>query len=143
MKKIQKNKLINIVLITLLFVFAFVILIDRQKNNNLGDMGFTKFDLKTIVGKQLVVRDMDAIYPKYYVIYFNQKDNSYIIHNFNYYETRSQYDLEFNRLLKSVVDYNVDDYMIRILHSKGLGSFNEIKNNLSYIIGSNNLRNVE
>ena len=90
--------------------------------------------------KQLVFEDLDSVHPKYYVLYYDNTDGSYIIHGFNFYQTDSQYELEFHRLLNSILDYNYNDYMIRYLYDSGRGSYNEIVSQLNSIVGSNNIK---
>ena len=80
---------------------------------------------------------MHAIYPKYYVVYVN--DNHYSLYVYNYYETVSQYNLEYNRLIDKIVDYNIKDKMIRYIASNGYGTYNEILNNLQELTECNDL----
>ena len=85
-----------------------------------------------------MARDSSAIYPKYYVVYVS--GNEYTAYVYNYYDTVSQYTLEFNRLLDKIVDYNEKDKMIRYLYDRGYGTYNEVLNNLEMLVDSSNLK---
>lgn len=148
MKKNKSNKELNVFnktlyvfIVAITFTFAFIILIRKQNGDNLGDVAINSFDGQSIYGKKLVARDMDMIYPKYYVAYFD--GNDYIIHTFHYYNTESQYELEFQRLRYSIVDYNKGDNMIRCDLTRGLGSYDYVKNNFGDIVKSKNIVFVE
>ena len=138
-KKVKDyNKSMRIGII-ILFVFAFIILIDKQRDNEeiLGDIADSGY-FRSIPSKQIAVRDLSAIYPRYYVFYFDNTDNTYIVHSFNYYQTDSQYELELYNHLKYVVDYNYEYYMIRYVYGKGQGNYNDMFEEISSIIDSNN-----
>ena len=127
--------------IILVFISAFIILIDRHYNNEyLADVVNNEFIYRTIPGKQIVVRDMNAIYPKYFIIYFDNTDNTYIAHVMHYYQTDSQYELEYYNNLDSIIDYNYDDYMIRCLYKKGHGTYQDVLEELSFLINSDNYK---
>jgi hypothetical protein len=115
-----------------------MLLIDKKNNDYMNDIHDGGFNVSPEVGKVIVARDMDAIYPKYYVVYTD--DDSYSIYVYNYYETVSQYELEFNRLIDDIVDYNEKDRMIRYLYDRGYGTYNEVLNNLSMLVNSTNLK---
>ena len=136
----MKNDKTLLIGICILFVFIFIILVGKQQDNKLADITDSPFNMTTIEGSQLVARDLDAIYPKYYVVFFDNTDNTYIIHCFNYYETSSQYDLEFNRLLSSIVDYDYEKNMIRYIVSKGYGDFYTVRDDLPFLTNSLNLK---
>lgn len=141
MEKIKRknyDKKIRIGII-ILFIFAFIILIDKQQESeNLADIIDNSFYTRTIENKQIVVRDLNAIYPKYFVLYFDNTDNTYIVHSFNYYQTDSQYELEFYAHLKKLVDYNYSDYMIRYVYDNGIGSYYDVIDEIGLIIDSDN-----
>ena len=146
-KKVNNSKKGNFAIylgIVLIFVAAFIFLIDMQNRNNddnvLADVVDGHDTLRTIEGRQIVVRDLKAIYPKYFVIYIDSTDNTYIVHSFNYYQTVSQYELEYNNHLNSIVDYNYNEYMIRYVYGKGEGTYNQILDTLSFIIGTDNYK---
>ncbi len=133
-----RNKFLSLLIVVVCFAIAFVILIKAQQqdayyNKVKGD----SFNIKPEYGKTLVAKDTGTIYPKYYVVYFSEDE--YSIYVYNYYETVSQYELEFNRLIDSVVDYNSKDKMIRYLHSRGYGTYQSVIDNLTYIVDSENL----
>ena len=144
MRKVKKEKDYGLSIrigIVILFIYAFIILISKQQDNNvLADISDANFNLKTIPAKQLVLRDFNAIYPKYYVFYFDNTDNTYIIHSFNYYQTDSQYELEFNNHLKKLVDYDYSEYMIRYIYKEGNGNYNSLMEDISVIIDSDNYK---
>jgi hypothetical protein len=136
--KDNSTKYLCLFVIVIAFTFAFMLLIDKQNNNYMNDIHDGGFSVTPEVGKVIVARDMDAIYPKYYVVYTT--DDSYSIYVYNYYETVSQYELEYNRLIDSIVDYNEKDRMIRYLYDRGYGTYNEVLNNLSMLVNSSNLK---
>ena len=135
MKKIKKNnksfKILYLFVVIIIFTLAFVLLVNRQNEKKLADSIESNFNIKPEVGKVIVARDMHAIYPKYYVIFID--NNRYSLYVYNYYDTVSQYNLEFNRLIDKIVDYSMKDKMIRYLDSRGYGTYNEVLNNLSII----------
>lgn len=132
------NKVVCLFIVVITFSFLFVVLIRKQQGNNLGDLLVSsKLQEKTIYGKEILARDMDAIYPKYYVVY--TMNNTYVVQSINYYETESQFNLEFSRLLNSIADYNRKEKMIRYDVSRGEASYDELKNNLSFYVGAPNL----
>lgn len=133
----NSSRYLYLLLVLVLFFAAFILLIDRQTNymNDITDGGF---NVKPEVGKVIVARDMNAIYPKYYVVYTNA--DNYSIYVYNYYETISQYELEYNRLAETIVDYNEKDKMIRYIYDRGYGTYNEVLNNLSMLVDSDNLK---
>ena len=135
------NKTLYVFIVTIIFTLAFTLLIKKQQGDNLGDITNTSFNVKSVYGKTLVAKDLDMIYPKYYVAYFD--GNDYIIHTFNYYNTESQYDLEFQRLLYSIVDYNHNDNMIRCELTRGIGNYDYVKNIFKDIVNANNLTFLE
>lgn len=139
---IEKNGLkkgLTLVGVLVVFVGAFVLLIDKKKKEEmLGDVNESNFKLKTQEGKQLVVKDMDSSYDKYYVIYFGE--DTFDIHAFNYYNNDFEYENGFNNLISNVIDYNKNERMIRLLYTKGLGSYDSVLTNLSSILESSNLK---
>lgn len=131
-------KLLYLFIVIIVFTIAFLLLINKQKEETLADTIESNFNIKKETGKVIVARDMYSIYPKYYVIYFN--NNAYSFYVYNYYDTVSQYNLEFNRLIDKIVDYNIKDKMIRYLDSRGYGAYNEVLNNLSSITNCKELK---
>ena len=136
--KDNSTKYLCLFIVVIAFTFAFMLLIDKKNNDYMNDIHDGGFDVSPEIGKVIVARDMDAIYPKYYVVYTD--DDSYSIYVYNYYETVSQYELEFNRLIDDIVDYNEKDRMIRYLYDRGYGTYNEVLNNLSMLVNSTNLK---
>ena len=139
-KKEQSNgtKFLCLFVVVVAFTIAFVVLINKQKDDAYyANMKGNGFSIKPEEGKTIVAKDLNAIYPKYYVIYVN--DDEFSLYVFNYYETVSQYNLEFNRLIDKIVDYNAKEKMIRYLHSRGYGTYSEVLNNLDTLVESDNL----
>ena len=138
-KKDNSTKYLCLFVVVVAFSLAFALLINRQQNGSyMNDLAGNGFNVKPEVGKVIVARDMKAIYPKYYVVY--TEEDEYSIYVYNYYDTTSQYELEYNRLIDDIVDYNAKDKMIRYLYDRGYGTYNEVLNNLSMIVNSTNLR---
>ena len=138
-RKDNSTKYLCLFIVIVGFAFAFALLIDKQQNGSyMNDINEGSFNVKPEVGKVIVARDIDAIYPKYYVAY--TEGDSYSIYVYNYYETTSQYELEYNRLIDKIVDYNAKDKMIRYIYDRGYGTYNEVLNNLSMIVNVKNLR---
>ena len=137
-KKDNSTKYLCLFIVVVAFSLAFALLINRQQNGGYMNDVNNSFSVKPQVGKVIVARDLNAIYPKYYVVYTD--DGEYSIYVYNYYETSSQYELEYNRLIDDIVDYNAKDKMIRYLYDRGYGTYNEVLNNLAMIVGSDNIR---
>ena len=137
--KTKKSKFPLILGVIILFVFAFIILIDKQNERNMGDVYSSVFGVTPIANERIVARDLNSIYPKYYVVYCDNTDDSYIIHSFNYYQNKEQYELEFSRLYKDIVDYDYENNMIRYVYSSGYDSYNELLNNLGIIVSTDNI----
>ena len=132
------TKYLCLFIVVVAFTFAFVLLINKQKNDSyLNDLN-ESLNITPEVGKTIVARDMNAIYPRYFVV--NVDGEKYTIYVYNYYETISQYELEYNRLIDRIVDYNAKDKMIRYLYGRGYGTYGEVLNNLSQLVDSTNLR---
>lgn len=143
MRKIDSKKIISLLAVFIVFVGAFVLLINKNKEENLADIGEQiPFNVQTIKGKQLVARDMNSSYPKFYVVYFGF-DDEFDIHVYNFYNSFAEYHSEFNALMDNVLDYNAKEKMIRILYTKGVGEYEKVKNNLGEIVESDNLRIYE
>ena len=143
-KKVDKNvekiqKLFYLGAVVIVFVMAFMLLIKKNQNDNLADVVMDNFNVKTITGKQLVVKDLNYTYPKYYVIYFGPSD-SFDVHAFNYYQNKGQYESEFKSLFNNIIDYNNNKKMIRVLYTRGIGSYQKVLDNLTTILNSNNLK---
>jgi len=136
-KNESSTKYLYLFIVIVVFSFAFGLLINKQNDNYLNDLKENNLGVTPELGKVIVARDMNAIYPKYYVIYTD--DNEYSIYVYNYYETSSQYELEYNRLISDIVDYNAKDKMIRYIYDRGYGTYNEVLNNLSALVNSDNL----
>jgi len=136
--KDNSMKYLCLFIVIIAFTFAFMLLINKQNNEYLNDLNERGFSIHPEVGKVIVARDTNAIYPKYYVVYTNE--DNYSIYVYNYYETVSQYELEYNRLIDKIVDYSERDKMIRYLYGRGYGTYNEVLNNLSMLVDSNNLK---
>ena len=137
-RKDNSTKYLCLFIVVIAFTFAFMLLINKQNNSYMNDINEGGFNITPEVGKVIVAKDMDAIYPKYYVVYVN--DDNYSIYVYNYYETISQYELEYSRLIDKIVDYNEKDRMIRYMFDRGYGTYNEVLSNLSMIVDSNNLK---
>ena len=138
-KQDNSMKYLGLFIIIVVFAFSFAMLIDKQqKDSYMNDLNENGFNVKPQLGKVIVSRDMTAIYPKYYVVYVNEDE--YSIYVYNYYETTSQYELEYARLINDIVDYNAKDKMIRYLFGKGYGTYNEVLSNLSVLVDCDNLR---
>ena len=132
------KSLFRVLGVFVVFILVFIVLVNKQKSETFGDVASKSFSVSTIQGKQLVARDTSSIYPRYFVVYFSYLDRSYIVHSFNYYDTESQYELDFNRYLSKVVDYDYNKYMLRYIYKEGYGSYDEVKEELPDIINSNN-----
>ena len=115
-----------------------MLLINKQNNSYMNDITDGGFNIKPVEGEIIVARDLNAIYPKYYVAYTH--DDNFAVYVYNYYETVSQYELEYNRLIDSIVDYNEKDKMIRYILYRGYGTYEEVLNNLSIIVESSNIK---
>ena len=139
MKKKEKvfNKILYLFIVVVGFSFAFALLINKQQQNNLADVNNSKYNEKTIYGKQVVARDMDSIYPKYYIALF--MDNSYVIQSIDFYDTNSQYELDFSREKYSIIDYDKSQKMIRYEIKRGKASYEELRDNFAAIIGVDNI----
>ena len=139
--KVQKDnsmKYLCLFIVVIAFTFAFMLLINKQNNSYMNDINDGGFNITPEVGERIVARDMNAIYPRYFVVYTDE--DTYSIYVYNYYDTISQYDLEFNRLIDKIVDYNEKDKMKRYLYDRGYGTYNEVLANLSMLVDSNNLK---
>ena len=132
-------KFLCLVIVIMAFGLAFGLLIKKQFDNSyLNDVSANKLNVIPEVGKTIVAKDNNAIYPKYYVV--NISGDAYSIYVYNYYDTISQYELEFNRLINSIVDYNSKNKMIRYIHSRGYGTYYEILSNLPILVECDNLK---
>ena len=131
-------KYLCLFIVVLVFTFAFMLLINKQKDSYMNDINEGSFEVRPKEGEVIVARDMEAIYPKYYVVYFS--DDNFTIYSYSYYDTVSQYELEYNRLINSVVDYNEKDKMIRCLIDRGYGTYEEVLDNLSMLVDASNLK---
>ena len=137
-KQIRNNKFLYLLIVIVMYTVAIIVLINRQSRDVYYlNMTENNFSVSPKVGETIVARDKDSIYPKYYVVYVN--NNEYSIYVFNYYDTTSQYNLEFNRLIDKIVDYNSKDKMIRYLHSRGYGTYEEVYENLPALVESSSL----
>ena len=136
--KDNSTKYLCLFIVVIAFTFAFMLLINKQNNLYMNDITDGGFSVKPEEGKVIVARDMDAIYPKFFVVYTNE--DSYTIYVYNYYDTISQYELEYNRLIDRIVDYNVKDRMIRYIYDRGYGTYEEVLDNLSMLVGASNLK---
>lgn len=136
--KDNSMKYLCLFIVVIAFTFAFMLLIDKQNNNYMNDIHDGGFNVTPEVGKVIVARDMQAIYPKYYVVYTD--NDTYSIYVYNYYDTVSQYELEYNRLIDRIVDYNEKDKMIRYLFDRGYGSYNEVLSNMSMLVDSKDIK---
>ena len=139
-KKDNSTKILCLFIVIIAFTLAFALLINKQDGNAelLADVKNNSFNIQPEEGKVIVARDMTAIYPKFYVVYVN--DETYSAYAFNYYETTSQYNLEYNRLIDSIVDYNIKEKMIRTFIGRDYGTYDEVLNNLSFILECNDLK---
>lgn len=135
---INFNKVLYLFIIVISFSFAFVMLIKKQQNDNLGDVDLAYLTEKTVYNKQIVVQDLDSIYPRYFVLYFS--GDEFVTHSYNYYNTESQYDLEFSRYIKQMVDYNRKEYMIRYIYNNGYGIYDNVKQDVSNILNLSNIK---
>lgn len=139
-KKDNSTKFLCLFIVVIAFTLVFALLISKQEGNPelLADVRNNSFNVKPEIGKVIVARDMTAIYPKFYVVYID--DDMYSIYEYNYYETVSQYNLEYNRLINSIVDYNIKEKMIRTINGRGYGTYNEVLDNLSSLVNCNDLK---
>ena len=96
-----------------------------------------------LFNERIVLEDMNSIYKRYFVIYLDKTDNSFIIHSFNYYNTLSQYELDFNRLKEKIVDYNINENYIRYVYSSGIGNYNDVINNIENILDTKYIKIYE
>ena len=138
-RKKRNKKIITTILSIIIFIIAFILLINKNTSNQ-GDIKETSFNITPEYQKRIVLEDMDSIYKRYFVIYLDNTDNTYIVHSFNYYNTQSQYELEFHRLKEKILDYNINEYYIRYVYSDGFGSYNDVLNNLENITDSRNIK---
>jgi len=137
--KDNSTKYLCLFVVVIAFTLAFALLINKQNgNSDMYDIEGKGFNVKPEAGKVIVARDMGAIYPKYFVAYVDLDEFS--IYVYNYYETSSQYELEYNRLIDDIVDYNAKEKMIRYLFGRGYSTYDELLANLSSITNCNNLR---
>ena len=117
-RKKRNKKIITTILSIIIFIIAFILLINKNTSNQ-GDIKETSFNITPEYQKRIVLEDMDSIYKRYFVIYLDNTDNTYIVHSFNYYNTQSQYELDFHRLKETIVDYNINEYYIRNFYKEG------------------------
>ena len=138
-KKKRNKKIITTIFSIIIFILSFILLINKN-NDNLGDIKETSFNIVPSYKERIVLEDMDSIYKRYYVIYLDNTDNTYIVHSFNYYNTQSQYELEFQRLKDKILDYNINEYYIRYLYKEGIGNYSNILNNIENITDSRHIK---
>ena len=138
-KKKRNKKIITTIFSIIIFILSFILLINKN-NDNLGDIKETSFNIVPSYKERIVLEDMDSIYKRYYVIYLDNTDNTYIVHSFNYYNTQSQYELEFQRLKDKILDYNINEYYIRYLYKEGIGNYSNILNNIENITDSRHMK---
>ncbi len=138
-KKKRNKKIITTIFSIIIFILSFILLINKN-NDNLGDIKETSFNIVPSYKERIVLEDMDSIYKRYYVIYLDNTDNTYIVHSFNYYNTQSQYELEFQRLKDKILDYNINEYYIRYLYKEGIGDYSNILNNIENITDSRHIK---
>ena len=136
--KDNSTKYLCLFIVVIAFTFAFMLLINKQSDSYMNDIMDGGFNIKPVEGEVIVARDLNAIYPKYYVAYTH--DDNFAVYVYNYYETVSQYELEYNRLIDSIVDYNEKDKMIRYILYRGYGTYEEVLNNLSISVESSNIK---
>lgn len=137
-KQSSGTKFLCLFIVIIAFTLAFVFLINKQQLDvYYANVNGNKFSVKPEEGKTIVAKDLKAIYPKYYVAYIY--DDEYSLYVYNYYETTSQYNLEFNRLIDKIVDYDAKNKMIRYLQSRGNGTYSDVLSNLSTLVESDNL----
>ena len=138
-KKKRNKKIITTIFSIIIFILSFILLINKN-NDNLGDIKETSFNIVPSYKERIVLEDMDSIYKRYYVIYLDNTDNTYIVHSFNYHNTQSQYELEFQRLKDKILDYNINEYYIRYLYKEGIGNYSNILNNIENITDSRHMK---
>ena len=136
--KDNSTKYLCLFIVVIAFTFAFMLLINKQNNSYMNDINDGGFNIVPVVDEVIVARDLNAIYPKYYVVYTD--NDYYTAYVYNYYDTVSQYELEYNRLIDSIVDYNEKDKMIRYIIDRGYGTYGEVLNNLELIVESDNIK---
>ncbi len=90
-RKVKDNstKYLCLFIVVIAFTFAFMLLINKQNSSYMNDINDGGFNIKPVEGEVIVARDMDAIYPKYYVAY--TAEDNFTIYVYNYYDTVSQY----------------------------------------------------
>ena len=138
-RKKRNKKIITVLLSIIIFIISFILLINKNTSNQ-GDIKETSFNITPEYKERIVLEDMDSIYKRYFVIYLDNTDNTYIVHSFNYYNTQSQYELEFHRLKEKILDYNINEYYIRYIYNEGIGSYSDVLNNLENITNSRNIK---
>ena len=143
MGRIQKkeedvfNKILYLFIVVIGFTFAFALLVNKQQNNKLADVSSEYFHETTIVGKQIVAKDVDTFYPKYYMALF--MGNDYVVQEINFYETESQFKLDFSRKTYQIIDYDKSKKMIRNEIKIGRGIYTDVLNDFASIVGAENI----
>lgn len=128
------NKILYLFIVVIGFTFAFSLLINKHQESSLADVYNEYFHESTIVGKQIVAKDVDCFYPKYYIALFMGMD--YVVQEINYYETESQFKLDFSRNTYRIIDYDKSKKMIHNEITVGRGIYTEVLNDFASIVGA-------
>lgn len=136
---------LGIAVLTFCCVGSVWLFMEKQntKEENLGDVNdyVFSFDEVTIPNKKIVGFDNSGLdYLKYYVIEFTGE--KYISYAYYFMGNHDKYIEKYKELVGSIVDYNYQEYMIKVIDTIDYGTYDEylssiqdvLDNNLMYII---------
>lgn len=113
---------------------------NERNGENYGDRGdyVFAFDEVTVPNSKIVAFDNTGNdYIRYFVIEFT--GNEYILYSYYFLKDHNQYLEMYDKLVKTIVDYNYEEYMLKSLDDISLGTYSEIINNMQTMIDDNSI----
>ena len=119
----------------------------EEKQENLGDnetiygdredYGFN-FNEKTIINEKIVAFDNTSTdYVRYFVVEFS--NNQYVSYSYYFLKSHNQYLDVYNEHVKTVVDYNYDELMLKTLDDISYATYDEFIYNIQELIDDNSI----
>ena len=136
---------LTVFVVTFIGVSFFVPLEEKQENlgdnetiyGDREDYGFN-FNEKTIINEKIVAFDNTSTdYVRYFVVEFS--NNQYVSYSYYFLKSHNQYLDVYNEHVKTVVDYNYDELMLKTLDDISYATYDEFIYNIQELIEDNSI----
>lgn len=119
------KKILYVAVFCLTFIITDSLFNKHDVNINLGDQleKSVAFNEVTVEGNKIVLKENSNLY---YVAYFD--NDTYKVYSYMFLNNKEEYLEKYIQYNKNIVDYDYDNYMIKVFINEGYENFDKVIN---------------